>query len=109
MKKKVFWFLISFSFVSLIPHEKLRRWANDKASLVGFRILTRSLSAVITIYNEEYKPKRCGFCVANHTSPIDVAILSSDCTYSLVSNHLSLACPICNLSLSFVKKCSQYI
>lgn len=87
--KKVLWFLFSFTFVSLIPHEKLRRWCNDKSSLIGFRIFSRSLSAVITIYNEEYKPKRCGFCVANHTSPIDVAILSTDCTYSLVS---TLAC-----------------
>lgn len=57
---------------------------NNMASLIAFRIIARSLSAVIIFHNEEYKPKNCGFCVANHTSPIDVCILASDCTFSLV-------------------------
>lgn len=61
---------------------------NDAASLIAFRIIARSLSAVINFHNEEYKPKNCGFCVANHTSPIDVTVLASDCTYSLVRNRL---------------------
>ena len=86
--KKVLWFLFSFTFVGLIPHEKLRHWCNDKSSLIGFRIFSRSLSTVITIHNDEYKPKQCGFCVANHTSPIDIVILSTDCTYSLVSTRM---------------------
>lgn len=85
-QKKVIWFVIAFPLVSLIPHEKYRRWMNDKVSFVAFRIITRSLSAVIKIHNEEYRPKQCGFCVSNHTSPIDTAILASDCTYSMVSN-----------------------
>lgn len=80
------WCIFSFSIVGFIPHEKLRRWMNDTVSLIAFRIFTRSLSGTISIHNEEYKPKNCGFCVANHTSPIDVAILSTDCTYSLVIN-----------------------
>jgi hypothetical protein len=61
---------------------------NSAASLIGFRLITRALSAVINIHNEEYKPKNCGFCVANHTSPIDVAILSTHCIFSLVRYHM---------------------
>lgn len=99
--KKVLWFSFSFTFVSLIPHEKLRRWCNDKSSLIGFRIFSRSLSTVINIYNDEYKPKRCGFCVANHTSPIDIVILSTDCTYSLVSTRM--------LSFKYAEICHYYV
>ncbi|CRK92398.1 CLUMA_CG005966, isoform A [Clunio marinus] len=80
----VVWFVIAFGLCGFVPNQKLRRWMNDTVSLIGFRIISRSLSAVITFYNEEYKPKNCGFCVANHTSPIDVCVLASDCTYSLV-------------------------
>lgn len=78
--------MISFAIVSTVPNDRLRRYLNNTASLIGFRIIARSISAVIEFHNEEYKPKNCGFCVANHTSPIDVTILASDCTYSLVSN-----------------------
>lgn len=75
---------MAFGVVGCVPDERLRRWMNDTVSLIGFRIIARSLSAVINFHNEEYRPKNCGFCVANHTSPIDVTMLSSDCTFSLV-------------------------
>ncbi|CAO1425592.1 unnamed protein product [Diamesa serratosioi] len=80
----VAWCIFSFAVVGLVPFERHRYWLNDKAFKIAFRIIARSLSAVINIHNEEYKPRNRGFCVANHTSPIDVAILSTDCTYSLV-------------------------
>lgn len=80
----VCWFVVAFTLVGLVPNEKLRRRLNETVSMIGFRIITRSLSAVITIHNNRYKPKNCGFCVANHTSPIDVTILSTNCTFSLV-------------------------
>lgn len=79
--------MVAFALVGFVPHAGLRRWMNDAASLIAFRIIARSISAVINFHNEEYKPKNCGFCVANHTTPIDVAVLASDCTFSLVSNE----------------------
>lgn len=82
--RKVCWFVVAFSLVGLIPDPDWRKTMNSAVSLIGFRIITRSLSAVIIFHNEQYKPKNRGFCVANHTSPIDVTILSTDCTYSLV-------------------------
>ena len=57
------------------------------AWFAGMRILASSLSAEITFHNEEYRPKN-GFCVANHTTPFDVTVLSTDCVYSLVILNL---------------------
>lgn len=74
----------TLALVGLIPVKETRRYLNDLAFKVSFRIVCRSLSAVVTIHNEEYRPKHCGFCVANHTTPIDIAILSTDCSFSLV-------------------------
>lgn len=72
------------ALVGLIPMRETRQYFNDLAFKIAFRIVCRSLSAVITIHNKEYRPKQCGFCVANHTTPIDIAILSTDCSFSLV-------------------------
>ena len=40
--------------------------------------------ACIKFHNKENRPKTDGICVANHTSPIDVVILSVDRPYALV-------------------------
>lgn len=93
-RKKVAWMVLSFAIVGCIPNQRFRIWLNDRSFKIAFRIIARSLSALITIHNEEYKPKNCGFCVANHTSPIDIAILSTDCSFSLVRN-LSFALFAC--------------
>ncbi|CAD7088624.1 unnamed protein product [Hermetia illucens] len=76
--------VVSNALVALIPFRRIRRPLAELAYMMTFRFLTRSLSAVITVHNPENKPKNCGFCVANHTTPIDIAILSTDCTFSLV-------------------------
>ncbi|CAH1728100.1 unnamed protein product [Chironomus riparius] len=81
------WLVVAMTIVGFVPFEDLRLWMNNKVSLVAYRIIIRSLSALIIVHNEEYQPKNCGFCVANHTSPIDVAILSTDCTYSLIGQR----------------------
>ena len=87
-KQKVGWTIVSFGLVGLIPNKRLRIWLNTKAFRVAFRIIARSISALIKVHNPEYKPKNCGFCVANHTSPIDVAILSTESTFSLVRRSI---------------------
>ncbi|XP_055703526.1 glycerol-3-phosphate acyltransferase 3-like isoform X1 [Phlebotomus papatasi] len=80
----VAWAVISFAIIGCIPMRRLRRHLNDEAFKITFRLISNSISAVITFHNPEYRPRNCGFCVANHTSPIDISILSTDCTYSLV-------------------------
>lgn len=63
----------------------IKRWIVKKAYTSSFRIMARCLSAVIRIHNKEYRPKNGSVCVANHTSPVDVLVLSTDNNYSLVS------------------------
>ncbi|XP_011184545.1 glycerol-3-phosphate acyltransferase 3 isoform X2 [Zeugodacus cucurbitae] len=79
--------VVANSLVAMIPFEFLRHPCADLSFKITFRLMTRSLSAVITFHNTEYKPKGSGFCVANHTSPLDVAILSTDCTFSLIGQR----------------------
>ncbi len=38
-------------------------------------------------FRRENKAKGGGICVANHTSPIDIVILSCDNTYAMVSTN----------------------
>ncbi|XP_032585706.1 glycerol-3-phosphate acyltransferase 3-like isoform X5 [Drosophila mojavensis] len=76
--------VVSNAFVALVPYRFLRRPLADLCFKITFRLISSSLSAVITFHNKQYKPKSCGFCVANHTTPFDVAMLSTDCTFSLV-------------------------
>uniref|UniRef100_A0A1B0CEV6 Putative phosphate acyltransferase n=1 Tax=Lutzomyia longipalpis TaxID=7200 RepID=A0A1B0CEV6_LUTLO len=80
----VAWAVVSFAIIGCIPMRGLRRRLNDEAFKITFRLISNSISAVIRFHNPEYRPRNCGFCVANHTSPIDISILSTDCTYSLV-------------------------
>ena len=47
-------------------------------------VLWNLLVACIKFHNKENRPKTDGICVANHTSPIDVVILSVDRPYALV-------------------------
>jgi glycerol-3-phosphate O-acyltransferase 3/4 len=61
-----------------------KRYLNWYASLILHRILSRVFSAIITFHNREYRAKQGSICVANHTSPIDVIILSTDNCYSMI-------------------------
>lgn len=53
-------------------------------SLTAYRILCRSVSAIITYHDAANQARSGGICVANHTSPIDVCLLSNDNCYALV-------------------------
>ena len=80
-------YLMAISLVlGLIPNyfAKLKLIVYNWAALTCFRILSRSFSAVIRFHNSEFRPKSDGICVANHTTPIDVVILSCDRSYALV-------------------------
>ncbi|XP_076164849.1 glycerol-3-phosphate acyltransferase 4 isoform X2 [Ptiloglossa arizonensis] len=70
--------------IASLPNGFIKQWTYNKASLIAFRLIAQSVSATITIHNPEYKPKPGGMCVANHTSTIDVCILSTQTAFSLV-------------------------
>ncbi|KAK9295934.1 hypothetical protein QLX08_009902 [Tetragonisca angustula] len=80
----VLYIVIATFLIGFLPNGFIKKWTYNKASLIAFRIMSQSLSAAITIHNPEYKPKPGGLCVANHTSTIDVSILSTQITFSLV-------------------------
>ncbi|KYN09248.1 Glycerol-3-phosphate acyltransferase 3 [Trachymyrmex cornetzi] len=78
-------YLVVVTFlIGFLPNGRIKRWANNQGSLIAFRIMSRSISGMITIHNSEYKPKNGGVCVSNHTSTLDVCILSTQTTFSLV-------------------------
>lgn len=78
-------FLIgSTALIGLLPNNIIKRWIYSAISITAFRILSRSVSAVINFHNKEYRPKNGGICVANHTSPFDVVILHCDIAYAMV-------------------------
>ena len=81
---QLIYLMLMTSLIPLLPWANVRRWIYNWSALTCFRILSRSLSAVITFHNRELRPKTDGICVANHTTPIDVFILSCDKTYALV-------------------------
>ncbi|XP_076630255.1 glycerol-3-phosphate acyltransferase 4 isoform X2 [Colletes latitarsis] len=73
--------------IALLPNGFIKQWAYNKASLIAFRVIAQSISAIITVHNPEYKPKTGGMCVANHTSTIDVCILSTQTAFSLIGQR----------------------
>ncbi|KYN06403.1 Glycerol-3-phosphate acyltransferase 3 [Cyphomyrmex costatus] len=77
-------YLVFVTFlIGFLPNGRIKLWANNQGSLIAFRIISRSMSSMITIHNPEYKPKNGGVCVSNHTSTIDACILSTQTTFSL--------------------------
>ena len=80
----MFCILFTTSLIGLLSDGPFKRWAYNGISIMSFRILSRSVSAVINYHNEHYKPRNGGICVANHTSPFDVVMLHCDNAYALV-------------------------
>lgn len=76
--------VLSTAILGKIPEGSFKRWLNHRCYVIAFRILTRTVSASITIHNKQWRPQRGSICVANHTSPIDCIILSNDNCYSLI-------------------------
>ncbi|XP_033324620.1 glycerol-3-phosphate acyltransferase 4 isoform X1 [Megalopta genalis] len=81
-------FLVITTFcINLLPNGFIKKWAYNTGSQIAFRLISQSLSATITIHNPEYKPKTGGVCVSNHTSTIDVCILSTQTTFALIGQR----------------------
>ncbi|RWS14526.1 Glycerol-3-phosphate acyltransferase 4-like protein [Dinothrombium tinctorium] len=76
--------IVTCAAVGMLPEGKLKRSIYRHVSITAFRILSRSVSAVINFHNTKYKPKQGSLCVANHTSPVDAVFLHTDNAYALV-------------------------
>ncbi|CEF67211.1 Phospholipid/glycerol acyltransferase domain-containing protein [Strongyloides ratti] len=76
--------IISTALIGFLPSNWFKRWLNVKVMLMCLRIFSRSFGSVIRFHDRHNKPKRSGICVANHTSPIDIMILSCDNCYAMI-------------------------
>ncbi|CAI2356764.1 unnamed protein product [Caenorhabditis sp. 36 PRJEB53466] len=83
-------FLVSSTaLIGLVPVASWKKKLNHKCMLICYRILSRSITAVVYFHDEHYKAERQGICVANHTSPIDALVLSIDNVYALIGQKHS--------------------
>ena len=97
------WIVAAMAVVGPLPDSRIKRWLHKRAYLITFRILARSLSAIINEHNKEYRPSSGGVCVSNHTSPIDIVMVSTESCFSLVSDgdwslfYLYICLDVCRL------------
>uniref|UniRef100_A0A914V0F7 Phospholipid/glycerol acyltransferase domain-containing protein n=1 Tax=Plectus sambesii TaxID=2011161 RepID=A0A914V0F7_9BILA len=78
------WLIIATAMIGLVPDGDTKRSLNRKVMLMCNRILSRCVSSIVTFHDSENMAQNGGICVANHTSPIDVMILSTDNVYALI-------------------------
>lgn len=76
--------VFSAIFVGMLPYGDFRTTLDHKMNTAFFRLLGRSVSLHVTFKNPENRPKNGSICVANHTSALDIVVLSNDNYYSLV-------------------------
>ncbi|XP_042107529.1 glycerol-3-phosphate acyltransferase 3 isoform X2 [Ovis aries] len=77
-------FVIGTTLVGQLPRNRLKNLLSELVHLTCCRICVRALSGTIHYHNRQYRPQKGGICVANHTSPIDVLILTTDGCYTMV-------------------------
>lgn len=82
----VVWLTLCTALVGCLNEGPVKRAVYEKVSIWCFNFLSCSLSSVVTFHNKENIPK-CGICVANHTTPIDVMILHCDNAYALIGQR----------------------
>ncbi|KAJ1363066.1 hypothetical protein KIN20_022830 [Parelaphostrongylus tenuis] len=95
---------ISTATLGLVPHGKLKEQLNSSCTLLCCRILSQSLTAVVKFHDVQNRARNGGICVSNHTSPIDVMLLSTDNVYALVGQRHSGALGLIQRALSRASK-----
>ncbi|CAI5454330.1 unnamed protein product [Caenorhabditis angaria] len=75
------------TFIGYVPNAKVRKWLNRRVMLMSMRIFSRAFSSVIRFHDKENRANKGGICVANHTSPIDVMVLSCDNCYAMIGQR----------------------
>ena len=81
------WLIISFGLLGLV-FNKLPRglylFLKNQASLITGRLFMRTFTGQLTFESTLNRPTFGSICVANHTTPLDVMVLSADNVYSMV-------------------------
>ncbi|XP_054248311.1 glycerol-3-phosphate acyltransferase 3 [Indicator indicator] len=76
--------IVGTTVLGQLPNSRVKSYLSELIHLTCCRILVRALSGTIHFHNKENRPQKGGICVANHTSPIDAIILTSDNCYAMV-------------------------
>ncbi|XP_048003397.1 glycerol-3-phosphate acyltransferase 3 [Leguminivora glycinivorella] len=77
-------FMLTMTTVaSTLPPGRVQRIIGMMSYMISMRIMIRSLSVVIDYHDKQNMPKG-GICAANHTTIIDVAVLSCNQCFSMV-------------------------
>ncbi|XP_063371343.1 glycerol-3-phosphate acyltransferase 3 isoform X1 [Cydia amplana] len=80
-------FMLTMTTVaSTLPPGRIQRFVGMMSYMISIRIMIRSLSVVIDYHDKQNMPKG-GICVANHTTIIDVAVLSSNQCFSMIGQR----------------------
>lgn len=69
--------------VGLLPDSRVKKKINAHVLMWSFDFVAGSVSVVARFHNTENRPSH-GIAVANHTSPIDTMVLSTDQCYDMV-------------------------
>ncbi|CAK1555952.1 unnamed protein product [Leptosia nina] len=73
--------------IGMLPAGKFRRRLGAVVYKVVNRILIRGVSCLVNFHDTQYMPKPNSFCVANHTSPIDANVLSTNTCFALIGQR----------------------
>ncbi|XP_061725698.1 glycerol-3-phosphate acyltransferase 3 isoform X1 [Cydia pomonella] len=80
-------FMLTMTTVaSTLPPGRIQRFIGMMSYMISIRIMIRSLSVVINYYDKQNMPKG-GICAANHTTIIDVAVLSCNQCFSMIGQR----------------------
>ncbi|XP_065490061.1 glycerol-3-phosphate acyltransferase 3-like [Caloenas nicobarica] len=77
--------VLATTVVRQFPNGRVKCWLSNQVQMTCAALGVRCLSGLVHFHNRENRPQGGGICVANHTSPLDVLILTSDGCYSWVS------------------------
>ncbi|KAI8427162.1 hypothetical protein MSG28_014777 [Choristoneura fumiferana] len=99
IEDQMIFMLASTTLASMLPAGRIQRIIGKLSYLVSIRILVRSLSVVVNYHDKTNMPKS-GIAVANHTTIIDVAVLSNNQCFSMKINYgISIMC------FNFLSRC----
>ncbi|TMS37259.1 hypothetical protein L596_004232 [Steinernema carpocapsae] len=75
------------TIAGFVPNREVRKSVNKHGLLMCFRVFSRAFSSIIRFHHRENRATHGGICVANHTSPIDIMILSCDNCYAMIGQR----------------------
>ncbi|KAI6177496.1 Phospholipid/glycerol acyltransferase domain-containing protein [Aphelenchoides bicaudatus] len=97
--------LIGALLLGCIPNERWRKLLYKHLMKMCLRVMSTAFSSIIYFHDRQNKPKS-GIVVANHTSPIDVLILGTDCSYAMIGQKHG---GILGLMQKALSKCAHHI